>query len=90
MKAERWCKLLAQLSLVLIFTGVDRSVAIAQESRPNAVVRTKNAAVTANNSSVNGVGNEQVQGGTGWVPLPVFTGGFCAFMQRRSPSRAAP
>ena len=76
MKAERWCKLLAQLSLVLIFTGVDRSVAIAQESRPNAAVRTKNAAVTANNSSVNRVGTEQVQGGTGWVPLPVFTGGF--------------
>ena len=75
MKAERWCKLLAQLSLLLIFTGVDRAV-IAQETRPNGAVSTKNAAVTASNSSVNFVGTEQVQGGTGWAPSPVFTGGF--------------
>jgi hypothetical protein len=76
MKAKCWCKPLAQLSLLLIFAEVDRSVAIAQEARPNAAVSTKIAAVTASNSLMNSVGTEQVQGGTGWVPSPVFTGGF--------------
>ncbi len=75
MKAEGFCKLWAQVWLVLIFAGVDRSV-IAQETRPNAALSTGKAAVTAGNSSVNWVGSEQVQGGTGWAPAPVFTGGF--------------
>jgi len=77
MKAERRCKLLAQLSLLFVFVLVDTSVAIAQETAPNAALSTKAATVTAIPSSSNDPVTEQVPGGTGWVALPIFkTGNF--------------
>lgn len=63
--------------MVFVFALADTSVAIAQETAPNAALSTKSATVNAIPSSSNDLATEQVPGGTGWVGLPIFkTGNF--------------
>jgi len=75
MKAKCCCKLLAQLLLVFVYAGLDRGLALADESRPNSALSANASAITARNLSNDSAG-AQVQAGIGWVPVPVFTGGF--------------
>jgi hypothetical protein len=76
MKTKCWGKAVVQLLLVLVFAGIHRSAAQAQECAPNAVCGGGIAPATSGDSRANGWGEEQVAAGVGWESTPVFTGGF--------------
>jgi hypothetical protein len=76
MTTKYWWKPIVQLSLALVFAGVQVSAAVAEEPAPNAPMGGSISPATTGTLPRIDSGYEQVRGGTAWQAAPVFTGGF--------------